>query len=160
MERKKWSASEEKELLSLIESHNYSLNSCFRMVSATTGRSVKAIASHYYNQMRSHTLPDSHEGMPAYNGRRKWTEEENQTLIEYIKPNTGNLHACFLHIAEETGRTPLGVAHHWYKYLSRRPDVKVLVTASENSVQVNRKNGAGRPSEPSMWRRLLKLLGL
>lgn len=155
-QKQKWTAPQERQLLRLIESKEHTLSYCFTMVASTTGRTPKAVSNHYYQQMRSQALTAT--PTPSSNGLRKWTEEENQILIRYIKPRINNLHACFMLVSEQINRTPCAIAAHWYSVLSKRPDVQVLVTASENSVQINRKNGKGIPSTPSIWRRILAVL--
>lgn len=75
---------------------------------------------------------------------RKWTQEEDQILLRYIKANPQNLHKCFLMVSEHltdkgTPRTPQGVQAHWYTSLSK-------------------KNGAGVESNPGIWRRLITVL--
>lgn len=99
------------------------------------------------------------------NSNRKWTSEEDQILLRYIKANPQNLHKCFLMVSEhltESGspRTPQGVQAHWYTVLSKKDNVNSLCffTASAKHVSKNRKNGAGVESNPGIWRRLITVL--
>lgn len=62
-------------------------------------------------------------------------------------------------VAEQIGRTPAGVASHWYAKTSKRPDVLAFILASKNKIRRNRKNGKfAIESNPSIWRRILAVL--
>lgn len=94
---------------------------------------------------------------------RKWTNEENEVLLRYVKANVNNLNRSFYMVAEHlteagTPRTKKAVAAHWYAVLSKRPDVLAFFTASAQHVSKNRKNGMGVASTPSIWRRLLNII--
>jgi hypothetical protein len=62
-------------------------------------------------------------------------------------------------VAEEIERTPGAVGSHWYTVTSKKPEALAFFTASSHYVSKNRKNGAGEPTTPSIWRRLLRVLG-
>lgn len=96
---------------------------------------------------------------------RRWTHEEDQVLLRYIKANPTNLHKCFMMVSEHlteagTPRTVSGVQAHWYTVLSKSNNDNALCffTASAKHVSKNRKNGTGIESNPSIWRRLITIL--
>ena len=89
--------------------------------------------------------------------RKRWTKEEDDRLFRQIKAFPGNLNKCFLIVSEEIGRTPAACASHWYSSLSKKAEV-AFFTASTRSVSKNRKNGKGVESNPSIWRRLLRVI--
>lgn len=161
MTRKKqrWTAAEERRLLQLIESQpTQSLNACFITFSQESGRSQTSVSHHYYQSMRSQTLPatpeEEHTSAP-----RKWTKEEDDTLLRYMdNMGIGNLSHVFITTGEQIGRTKGAVAAHWYAVLSKKPEVRMWVRASKNDALWNRKNGVGVPSNLSIWRRVLRIL--
>lgn len=96
---------------------------------------------------------------------RRWTLEEDQVLLRYIKANPTNLHKCFMLVSEYltdagTPRTPAGVQAHWYTVLSKsnNADALCFFTASAKHVSKNRKNGTGVESNSGIWRRLVSVL--
>lgn len=91
---------------------------------------------------------------------KKWTREEDAMLLRQVRAFPQNLHKCFLIVSEQTGRTDKAVAAHWYQAVSKRDDALCFFTASEHHVSKNRKNGMGEESRPSIWKRLLRVLGL
>lgn len=95
--------------------------------------------------------------------QRRWTEDENDVLLRYVKAYPHNLTKAFLLVSEHltesgTPRTPSGVSGHWYTVLSKRKDVLVYFTASQKYVSKNRKNGVGVETSPSIWRRFLNII--
>ncbi len=88
---------------------------------------------------------------------KRWTKEEDDRLFRQIKAFPGNLNKCFLIVSEEIGRTPAACASHWYSSLSKKAEV-AFFTASTRSISKNRKNGKGVESNPSVWRRLLRVI--
>ena len=89
--------------------------------------------------------------------RKRWTKEEDDRLFRQIKAFPGNLNKCFLIVSEEIGRTPAACASHWYSSLSKKAEV-AFFTASTRSISKNRKNGEGVESNPSIWRKLLRVI--
>ena len=88
---------------------------------------------------------------------KRWTKEEDDRLFRQIKAFPGNLNKCFLIVSEEIGRTPAACASHWYSSLSKKAEV-AFFTASTRSISKNRKNDKGVESNPSIWRRLLRVI--
>ena len=89
---------------------------------------------------------------------RKWTSEEDQKLLRYVKARPQNLHYCFAMVADEIGRTEGAVANHWYTVVSKRPESLCFFTASPHHVSKNRKNGMGVSSNGNIWRRLMAVI--
>lgn len=90
---------------------------------------------------------------------RRWTEAEDSRLLRQVKAFPQNLHNCFLIVAEELDRSPKGVAAHWYQVLSKKPEAIAFFTVSEHHKCFNRKNGKGKPSTVTIFKRIVKLLG-
>lgn len=132
------------------------LNACFMAVASETGRSRKAVEQHYYKIVP----PASDTEEEQSSSPRKWTSDEDDVLLRYVKNDSTSLHACFLAVAEQIGRTPNAVSSHWYAVLSKRPDVKAFFFASSNHICMNRKNGKGVESSSSIWQRLLRVIKL
>ena len=91
---------------------------------------------------------------------RKWTPEEEQVLVNQVRAFPQNMSKCFHIVAETIDRTPLAVSNHWYTKTSKNPENLCFFTASPVHVSKNRKNGMGEESTQSVWRRLLRILGI
>ena len=91
---------------------------------------------------------------------RRWTVEEDTRLLEQIRMFPHNLSRCFIIVAEVLDRTPTACAARWYTKLSKDPANAVFVTISARHKTLNRKNGEGTRSNESVFRRILRLLGL
>ena len=89
---------------------------------------------------------------------KRWTPEEDRRLLQQIRVFPQNLHKCFLIVSEVTGRTPGACANRWYTKLSKDPANAVFLTVSSRHKVMNRKNGKGVRSTPSLFQRILKLL--
>lgn len=157
-EKKKWTDDENSALLRETRRHT-TLQAAFMAYAVTSGRTPVAVRQHYDKIRPKDTMPMSQES-PAEeqeNSKGKpWTPEEDAILTRYVKAGVTNLKACFLAVAEQIGRTPTGVASHWYAVLSKKDPL--FATISETHVAKNRKNGKGVPSTPSIWRRVLMVL--
>ena len=89
---------------------------------------------------------------------RKWTEEEDQRLLQQVRAFPQNLSKCFVIVAEVTGRTKSGVASRWYTKVSKDPANTCFFTASPKHISRNRKNGEGVKSSRSIWQKLLNII--
>lgn len=89
---------------------------------------------------------------------RKWTEEEDQRLLQQVRTFPQNLSKCFLIVAEVTGRTPGAVANHWYTVVSKKPNSTCFFTASSKHISRNRKNGKGVEITRTIWQRLMAII--
>jgi hypothetical protein len=101
--------------------------------------------------------------MERRRNQRRWSFEEDQVLLRYVKNSPYNLHRCFMMVSEhltDAGyqRTPQAVQAHWYTVLSKKPESLCFFTASAKHVSKNRKNGMGVHSNSSIWRRLLNVI--
>lgn len=151
MQRKsyeQWSIQENNLLEDELERYK-TMNVAFIAVSRQTGRSVASIQRHYYYKKNK---------VQVANTKKSWTEEEDQRVIRQVRAFPQNLHKCFLIVSEELDRTPGAVATRWYHILSKRPELRLFITASENNVSVNRKNCTGIESNSSVWRRIVKAI--
>lgn len=92
--------------------------------------------------------------------KRRWSPVEDSRLASQVRAFPQNLSKCFLIVAEETGRSPKAVAARWYQKVSKDPNNAAFVTVSANSKAVNRKNSSGTMSTPSVFRRILRILGI
>ena len=89
---------------------------------------------------------------------RKWTEDEDNFLLQQVRNNPQNLSKCFLSVAQNIDRTAGAVANHWYSDVSKRPEVTCFFTASAKHLSRNRKNGAGVTINRSIWQRLMSII--
>lgn len=71
----------------------------------------------------------------------KWTEEEDQILIENIGHNPLNLRMCFLATSARIRRSPSACASRWYGTLSKsnRKEHTAVVTLGRHQAVRNRK---------------------
>lgn len=94
----------------------------------------------------------------TFNRHNKWTKDEDDTLLRYVKARPQNLHKCFVMVAEQLGRTEGAVANRWYGKVSKDPLNICFFTTSPKHVSKNRKNGEGVESNISIWRRLMNAI--
>lgn len=166
--RKQYTLTDDNLLVESVNSRTGNLSSCFMEFAKQTGHPLSSVRKHYYTKIKPSNAPSAapapaihlaSDGETTARTGEKWTDEEDKILRDHLEVNPGNFHACFHAVAEEIGRTPTAVASHWYAVLSKRTDLPpILITASKNKVQRNRKNGKGIESNPSIWRRLLAVL--
>ena len=96
------------------------------------------------------------------NQRRRWTNEEEQVLIDQVRLNPSNLSRAFLHTSAIIGRTPNTIKVRWYSKVKHSEPVFMTVS-SNNTVTTNQKNvfyGTNDNVEdaPSIWERFLGFL--
>ena len=96
------------------------------------------------------------------NQRRRWTNEEEQVLIDQVRLNPSNLSRAFLHTSAIIGRTPNTIKVRWYSKV-RHSEPVFMTVSSNNTVTTNQKNvfyGTNDNVEdaPSIWERLLGFL--
>lgn len=149
--KRKWTPQEERRLMQLLTT-NPNRKACFLAVATETGRTPASVSSHYYHSMQSQTIDHQEETTRP----KRWTVNEDAILSRYIDHNVTNLKACFLAVAEQTGRTPGAVANHWYSVLSKRE--MHFATISKSHVAKNRKNGEGVESNLTIWQRFVALI--
>lgn len=91
---------------------------------------------------------------------RPWTEEDEKFLIENVKNNVTNLKKAFEATSKEIQRTPGACAGHWYANTSIKSGHCLFMTVSGQHIAVNRKNGKGKPSNLSLFKRVLNIFKL
>lgn len=91
---------------------------------------------------------------------RKWTHREDLVLLRKLSHSPGNIHATFMAVAQELGRTTGSVAAHWYSVLSKKPEVFIYGFMTKTFILKNRKNGTkySLPFQPNIWRRFVALI--
>ena len=70
--------------------------------------------------------------------RRRWTNEEEQVLIDQVRINPGNLARAFRNTSNITGRSPHSIEQRWYTKV--RHSETVFMTIGTNAMSVNSKN--------------------
>lgn len=155
MTKKNWTNEETAALLKETQRHK-TLRAAFMAFSVASGRTPVAVRQHYDKIRPKDAATSEPQEEQATSKGRPWTPEEDAVLTRYVKAGVTNLHACFLAVAEQIGRTPTAVASHWYSVLSKKDPL--FGTISEKHWAKNRKNGKGVPSTPSIWRRVLAIL--
>lgn len=91
---------------------------------------------------------------------RRWSSSEEKILLNQIRVFPQNLARCFSIVAEETGRTPLAVANHWYTKVSKNPEALCFFTASPRHIAKNRKNGMGITTTENLWRKFMRIINI
>ena len=93
------------------------------------------------------------------NQRRRWTNEEEQVLIDQVRQNPGNLARAFRATSDVIGRSSHSIEQRWYGKV--RHSETVFMTIGTNAMSVNSKNSDNaQPVSVPIWRRILRLLGL
>ena len=91
--------------------------------------------------------------------KRRWTNEEEQVLIDQVRINPSNLSRAFRNASNITGRSPHSCEQRWYGKV--RYSEAVFMTIGANAMSVNSKNSDNtQPVSVPIWRRILNLLGL
>ena len=73
---------------------------------------------------------------------KKWTQEEDNILIGYIRSNIGNINKGLIEASEDLGRTKNSCSNRWYKKLSKLDNHRsgiTYVTLSNTSYIKNKK---------------------
>lgn len=93
------------------------------------------------------------------NQRRRWTNEEEQVLIDQVRLNPSNLSRAFKNTSNIIGRSPHSCEQRWYTKV--RHSETVFMTIGANAMSVNSKNSDNTQSvSVPIWRRILRLLGI
>ena len=91
--------------------------------------------------------------------KRRWTNEEEQVLIDQVRINPGNLSRAFRNASNITGRSPHSCEQRWYSKV--RNSETVFMTIGARNMSVNSKvSNNPQPVRLPIWRRILNLLGL
>lgn len=91
---------------------------------------------------------------------KRYTEDEDKLILSYLEDNPDNLKKAFAELAQQLGRTPTGIATHWYSTLSRGKHV-VFMTIAKKKYSSNRKTGKMQKKTilPSLWKKILTFFG-
>lgn len=100
--------------------------------------------------------------------RRRWTKEEDETLVQVIKDHPHNRSEAFNIAASILDRTVSAIAQRWYGVLSNPESSKYkgccFTMLGEASSLVNRSMVTPKvvpmDHKPSIWYRIKKLLGI
>ena len=91
--------------------------------------------------------------------RRRWTNEEDQVLIDQVRQNPSNLARAFRATSDVIGRSSHSIEQRWYGKV--RHSETVFMTIGANNMSVNSKvSDNTQPVRLPIWRRILRLLGL
>lgn len=96
--------------------------------------------------------------------RRKWTNEEEQVLISQVRQSPNNLAKAFRATSEIIERSTHCVEQHWYTK-TRHSEAIFMTVSANNTISTNQKNVLYSTNDNthevvSIWRRLLRFLGL
>lgn len=95
---------------------------------------------------------------------RKWTQEEDEALVQAVTITSYNLHKCFVTVAAQIDRTPTAVFHRWYRYTRFTSEGrKAMLTIGKGSIYAGKNFYDGCKVKPrkigsSLWKKLLALL--
>lgn len=94
----------------------------------------------------------------------RWTNDEEQVVIAKVRQHPNNLKQAFREASIELDRSPTSITQHWYRNI--RHNEIVFMTVGSKTINRNTKNvfhGSYDNTEKmkvSIWRRILKFLGL
>ena len=92
--------------------------------------------------------------------RKKWSKTEDDILLAEIKASPTNLKAAFKAASSQMNRTEGACSNRWYTFLSKDKNNACFITVSGKHQSLNRKNGKGTHCTPSLFKRVLHLLGI
>lgn len=100
--------------------------------------------------------------------KRRWTDEENNILVQAITANPHNIQkACEYAATKLEGRTSKACRFHWYQAIApannpTKLGVSFLAVGSK-TIYKNRKNSGNstvQPEKSTLWAKIKKLIGL
>ena len=97
--------------------------------------------------------------------RKRWTNEEDEMLVQAIKANPHNLHVAFNLVAVKTGRTKDTVRIRWYEVVRHKSYCFLTISRDKkmyNSKTYSPESGhtkAPKETSISLWRRIKVALG-
>lgn len=93
--------------------------------------------------------------------KKRWTDEENNILVQAITANPHNIKEAFRYAATKlAGRTLKACEVHWYKVIAPANNPTKL---GPKTIYKNRKNSGSstvQPEKNTLWARIKKLIGL
>lgn len=95
-------------------------------------------------------------------GRARWSNEEEQVLIDQVRQNPGNLSRAFRATSNELGKSYYAVKMQWYNR-TRHSETIFMTVGANNTISTNQKNvfqGTidNTQNSPSIWERFLGFL--
>ena len=91
--------------------------------------------------------------------KRRWTNEEEQLLIDQVRQNPNNLAKAFRDTSDIIGRSTHSIEQRWYGKVRHSETVFMTIGAKNMSVNSKVSNNP-QPVRLPIWKRILKLLGL
>lgn len=98
--------------------------------------------------------------------KKKWTDEENNILVQAITANPHNIQeACRYAATKLESRTPKACILHWYKVIAPANNPTKLgvsfLAVGPKTIYKNRKNSTSKvkPEKYILWKKIIKLLG-
>ena len=100
--------------------------------------------------------------------KKRWTDEENNILVQAIKANPHNIkEACRYAATKLEGRTSNACELHWYRVIAPANNPTKLgvsfLAVGPKTIYKNRKNSGSstvQPEKNTLWARIKKLIGL
>lgn len=99
--------------------------------------------------------------------RKRWTDEENNILVQAIKANPHNIQEACKHAATKLGRTPRACVLHWYEVIAPANNPTKLgvsfLAVGPKTIYKNRKNSGSsiiQPEKNTLWTKIKKFIGL
>lgn len=94
--------------------------------------------------------------------RRRWTNEEEQVLIDQVRINPSNLSRAFRNASNIIGRSPHSCEQRWYGKV-RHSEAVFMTISANNTISTNQKNvyngtNDNTQNSPSIWQRFLGFL--
>ena len=100
--------------------------------------------------------------------KKRWTDEENNILVQAIIANPHNIREACRHAATKLeGRTPRACIRHWYKVIAPANNLTKLgvsfLAVGPKTIYKNRKNSGSstvQPEKNTLWTKIKKFIGL
>lgn len=100
--------------------------------------------------------------------KKKWTDEENNILVQAITANPHNIQeACRYAATKLESRTPKACILHWYKVTAPANNPTKLgvsfLAVGPKTIYKNRKNSESsivQPEKNTLWTKIKKFIGL
>lgn len=98
--------------------------------------------------------------------KKRWTDEENNILVQAITANPHNIkEACRYAATKLEGRTSNACYRHWYQVIAPANNPTKLgvsfLAVGPKTIYKNRKNSISKvkPEKYTLWKKIIKLLG-
>ena len=100
--------------------------------------------------------------------KRRWTDEENNILVQAITANPHNIREACRHAATKLeGRTPRACIRRWYEVIAPANNPTKLgvsfLAVGPKTIYRNRKNSGSstvQPEKSTLWTKIKKFIGL